>query len=162
MVILKEAVSIMVILLVLFNVAYIPYKITGQQINNRENILTEIILDESFLRIKAGENIIGEIIIIQQNVDKPRDVRVKYYIKDLNNKIINSGEQTLALHYQSSITFKLNTPEDLKSDNNDVVAEIREVDEEKIISSSSNSFFIEGINFYEKIENDQLNLIRSE
>lgn len=71
-------------------------------------------IPQEYKNIMAGENVVGDITIINKGDILPADVNVDYVIKDLNNNVISMQQETVAAKDLLSITKRIETPKDLK------------------------------------------------
>ncbi len=67
--------------------------------------------------VYPGDKVMAQLTIYNLGRIGRVDVNVEYGIKDLNGKIITSGNETMAVETQLSVVKTLNTPSTLKPDN---------------------------------------------
>ncbi|MBX4212442.1 hypothetical protein KW787_03255 [Candidatus Pacearchaeota archaeon] len=108
----------------------------------QENITAKIDVNPRHM-VRAGENAMFQITLLSQNDSKRKDVQVIYTIKDKSGKTITYGEETVALEQKASFVAKLYIPTNLESDIYTVVVQVRSVNGDQIISSSSEQIFID-------------------
>jgi large-conductance mechanosensitive channel len=89
--------------------------ITVIEIESREPLFdVKMSIPQEYKNIVAGDNIVGDITIINMGDILPVDINVDYVIKDLNGNVIDIQQETVAAKDLLSITKRMETLKDLK------------------------------------------------
>lgn len=117
-------------------------------------VTTQVIMDSP--SITAGENVLVQINIFEKTDQPIRDVKVFYFLTDRTGGMINQGSRTIAIQSQSSIVISLSTSENTPPGDYLLVAEVRELETNKVLSSASGNITVQ---HYKRTANELLNHI---
>ncbi|MBX4196121.1 hypothetical protein KW805_00855 [Candidatus Pacearchaeota archaeon] len=117
----------------------------------QDDISTSIQLQSQSKVMKAGDDVSFKVIIVHLGNKDRRDVEVDYTIIDDKDKKIIGGKQTVALEAQISLVANIPTPRTLGSGTYTLLVEIRDINRNILLSSASESFFLEKKSFIERM-----------
>src|SRR3989344_3676963 len=104
---------------------------------SKESIITTIQLEQDYSELKEGDtNLIG-ITLIRLGGEEKKDYVVTMFLEDENGLKTGISSQTIAVETRASLVMELNIPKDSDSKSYTLSVEVRDINDDSLISKTS-------------------------
>jgi uncharacterized membrane protein len=140
----KAIIPLMIVGLIVSIVAFVflsPVRLTGSA--SKTEIITNILIEPEYAQIRAGEDVLIGLKLVNTGNGPRRDVVIHSLLSDDKGLLTEINSQTVALETQASAVLSLQIPQHLEPGTYNVLIEVRDVNNGLLLSSASQRIIVE-------------------